>query len=132
MDMYAQKILDHYKNPHNCGCIDDADISHSEDNPLCGDTLSVDLKIDGEILVDLKFSGNGCAISQAAISMLSEKIIGSPLSEIEMMNKHTILNMLGVPIGERRMKCALLCLLVIKNALSLIKKDDMLKWRDIL
>ncbi len=109
-----ENILDHYENPRNKGVLDDPDISHEEDNPVCGDHIRVDLKVDDGIITDVRFSGRGCSISQASASMLTEEIKGKPLDEVKHWGKEKVLDMLGIPIGPVRMKCALLSLKVLK------------------
>jgi nitrogen fixation NifU-like protein len=132
MDIYAQQILDHYKKPHNEGSIKHADISHEEDNPLCGDRLRVDLVFKDDVVADLKFTGNGCAISQAAISMLSDKVIGQSFEYIDQIDKQYIIDMLGIAVSERRLKCALLCLMALKNAIADKQGSGRVSWHDIL
>ena len=106
-------------------------ISHEEKNLSCGDVMKIDLLIEDEKLKDLKFSGNGCAISQAAISILSEEIIGMPLQDVMELSKQDIFDMLGVPVSQRRIKCALLCLLTLKNAINKFKGEKEIKFIDI-
>lgn len=132
MDIYAQNILDHYKNPRNSGEINNASASVKIFNPTCGDQLKLDISVENEKLKDVKFSGNGCAISQSAISILSEEVIGLTLAEAEKIDKPKVLAMLGVNISERRIKCALMSLLALKNALRAYKKQQPLKWVDII
>ncbi len=109
-----EEILDHYQDPRNHGTIEDADLSHEEGNPSCGDEVRIDIKLDGDVIKDIKFSGKGCAISQASSSMLTERLMGTNLSDIKSMNKQDILDMLGIDIGPMRIKCALLPLKVVK------------------
>ncbi|MGH9201718.1 MAG: Fe-S cluster assembly sulfur transfer protein SufU [Vicinamibacterales bacterium] len=109
-----ENILDHYENPRNKGVLDDPDISHEEDNPVCGDRIRIDLKVDNGIIIDTRFSGRGCSISQAAASMLTEEIKGKQLEDVKHIGKETVLELLGIPIGPVRMKCALLSLKVLK------------------
>ncbi len=113
-DLYRQHILDHYQNPRNYGEIEDPDVSHEEYNPLCGDRLILELKYDDDRVVEAKFHGEGCAISQASASMLTEFIQGKSIEEVKALTKDDILNMLGIPIGPVRMKCALLSLQAVK------------------
>lgn len=113
-DIYMEEILDHYQDPRNHGTIEDADLSHEEGNPSCGDEVRIDIKLDGDIIKDIKFSGKGCAISQASSSMLTERLMGTNLSDIKTMGKQDILDMLGIDIGPMRIKCALLPLKVVK------------------
>ncbi|RME42643.1 MAG: SUF system NifU family Fe-S cluster assembly protein [Chloroflexi bacterium] len=113
-DLYREHILDHYQNPRNYGEMEDPDISHEEYNPLCGDRLVIQLKLDGDRVADVKFHGEGCAISQASASMLTEVVEGKTLDELKTLTKEDILDMLGIPIGPVRIKCALLSLKALK------------------
>jgi len=114
-DMYREVILDHYKNPRNKGTLDPHDFSYEDENPLCGDKLRIDVRLDDEQRVkEVAFSGRGCAISQASASMLTEAIIGKTVDEVKQMNKDDILDMLGIELGPVRLKCALLSLKVLK------------------
>jgi nitrogen fixation NifU-like protein len=109
-DMYRQQILDHYKNPRNYGELDDADFSHVGENPSCGDTIRVDVRLeeDGDTIDYVAFSGDGCAISQAAASLLTEALPGTTLSELDEMDRDDVVEMLGVDISPMRIKCAVL------------------------
>ncbi len=109
-----ENILDHYENPRNKGVLDDPDISHEEDNPVCGDRVRIDLKVEDGVITDVRFSGRGCSISQAAASMLTEEIKGKPLEDVKHFDRQRVLDLLGIPIGPVRMKCALLSLKVLK------------------
>ncbi len=113
-DLYKEIILDHYQHPHNHGTIPDADISYEDSNPLCGDKIRMDLKVREGVVEDVKFSGKGCAISQASASMLTDEIKGKPLEEIRKIDKQVVLDMIGIPLGPTRIKCALLPLKVVK------------------
>ncbi|MFB6095022.1 MAG: Fe-S cluster assembly sulfur transfer protein SufU, partial [Halodesulfurarchaeum sp.] len=106
-DMYRQQILDHYKNPRNYGDLEDPDFSHGGHNPSCGDELEFDvaLEADGETIERVAFDGEGCAISQASASMLSERLPGMTLSEVEELDRDDVLDMLGVDISPMRIKC---------------------------
>lgn len=114
MNIYEEDILDHYENPSNYGTLENPDISYEEDNPLCGDKIRVDLQVEDGIIKDVRFSGHGCTISQAAASMLTEEIKGRSLQEIKQLSKDDILKMLGIPLGPVRLKCGLLALKVLK------------------
>ncbi len=113
-EMYADIILDYYRNPRNYGSIDRADIKERDSNPLCGDVIEISIRLDGNKIKDIKFSGQGCAISQAAASMLTELVIGKSMEDIAKLSKKDVLGMLGIPISAVRMKCALLSLKVLK------------------
>ena len=114
-DMYRENILDHYQNPRHYGTLEDPDISYEDDNPLCGDVIRLDIKLDDEGRISqVAFSGEGCAISQASASMLTEEILGKTLDEVKQMSKDDILEMLGIQLGPVRLKCALLSLKVLK------------------
>jgi nitrogen fixation protein NifU and related proteins len=109
-ELYAENIVDHYKNPRNKGNIDNPDIHNHEYNPLCGDELDVFIKLDGDIIKEIKFNGQGCAISQASASMLMEYVEGRTIEDAKKITRDDILEMLGIEIGVVRMKCALLSL----------------------
>lgn len=114
MNIYQEELLDHYENPSNYGILPNPDISHEEDNPLCGDMIRMDLMVDNGIIKEVRFSGYGCTISQAAASMLTEKIEGKSLEEIKNISRDDIMDMIGIPLGPVRVKCALLALKVLK------------------
>jgi nitrogen fixation NifU-like protein len=121
--MYREVILDHYKNPRGHGVIEDAD-AHAEGlNPLCGDevTIYVQFDEDGETIDEVKFSGRGCAISQASTSMLMEMVKGRKADEIAALPKEDLLEEIGIPLTPIRLKCALLGLGVLKVALHRAK-----------
>lgn len=114
MNIYQEELLDHYENPSNYGTLPNPDISHEEDNPLCGDRIRIDLLIENDIIKEVRFSGHGCTISLAAASMLTEEIAGKPLAEVKELSRDDILAMIGIPLGPVRVKCALLPLKVLK------------------
>jgi nitrogen fixation NifU-like protein len=114
-DLYREVILDHYKNPRNRGTLDPHDFSYEDENPLCGDKLRIDVRLDeSRRVADVAFSGRGCAISQASASLLTEAIMGKSLDEVKQMGKDDILDLLGIELGPVRLKCALLSLKVLK------------------
>lgn len=113
-DLYREIILDHARNQRNWGLLDPADFDHEEDNPLCGDHLHLTMRVDKDgIIREVGWEGSGCAISQAAASMLGEKLIGMPLEEARKIDKQEILDMIGIPLTINRVKCALLSLKVL-------------------
>jgi len=116
--LYAEEILDHYKHPHNYGQLEHPDVHVEANNPLCGDRLSMDLAVKDGKVEDVRFSGRGCAISQAAASMLTDRIVGEPLEELANTTRDDILDMLGVQVSYGRMKCATLSLGLLRLALA--------------
>lgn len=128
MDLYADNILDHYKHPRSKGTLQHPSASHREENLSCGDDLTIDLKLEKEKIVDIAWRGEGCAISQAAMSILSEELAGKTESEINALQPKDIYDFLGVPVGPRRFKCALLCLHTLKNALRTSKGQAPQSW----
>ena len=121
--LYREVILDHYKNPRGHGVIEDADAQAEGENPLCGDEISIYVAFgeDGDTIDDVKFSGRGCAISQAATSMLVEMVKGRTATEIAALPKDELLEEIGIPLTPIRLKCALLGLGVLKVALHRAK-----------
>lgn len=119
MDMYQEELLDHYKNPRNYGKLGSYDIKFHDTNPLCGDEITVMIKLSNNKIKDLKFDSKGCAISVATASMLSEKLKGKSLKEVLKLDNKFILDMLGVPVSPIRLKCALLSLKAIKKGICI-------------
>jgi nitrogen fixation NifU-like protein len=113
-DLYRDNIIDHYQNPRNYGTLESPDISYEDSNPVCGDEIRMDLKIQDGRVADARFQGHGCSISQASASMLTEEINGKTLEEVKQIDKQYLLDMLGIPLGPVRLKCALLSLKVLK------------------
>lgn len=128
MDLYAENILEHSKNPRNSGVVDDPTVSHDEENTSCGDKIHLELKIDDGVISEIGWSGTGCAISQASMSIFSEELIGKNTDDILTMKKEDIYEMLGVPIGPRRFKCALMSLHCTKNAIRKVKGLEKQGW----
>ena len=121
--LYREVILDHYKNPRGHGAVEGADAHAEGQNPLCGDEVSVYVAFgeDGETIDDVKFSGRGCAISQAATSMLMEMVSGRTADEVAALDKDELLAEIGVPLSPIRLKCAMLGLTTLKVALHKAK-----------
>ena len=115
--LYREVILDHYKNPRGHGVIDGADAEAEGQNPLCGDEVSIAVSFEGETIADVKFQGRGCAISQAATSMLMDMVKGRSAEEVASMSRDELLDEVGIPLTPVRLKCALLGLGVLKLAL---------------
>ncbi len=121
--LYREVILDHYKNPRGHGVIEDPDAEAEGQNPLCGDEVSIYVAFgeDGETIDEVKFSGRGCAISQAATSMLMEMAQGRTAEEVAVLDKDELLAEIGVPLSPVRLKCAMLGLTTLKVALHKAK-----------
>ncbi len=115
-DLYREVIIDRYQNPQFSGTLDPHDYSYHDDNPVCGDHIRIDLRVDeNDIVTEALFSGEGCSISQASADLLMEKINGMPLDEVRKIGKQDILDLLGIELGPVRLKCALLSLKVLKG-----------------
>ncbi len=119
MDIYTETILDHYQHPHHGGSLTSPSVSVTEHNPLCGDVIKLDLKIKNNILEDVGFTGNGCAISQASMSLLSDAIESKKISAIKKLKPKDIYTMLGIAISPGRTKCALLGLNALQKSLQI-------------
>jgi nitrogen fixation protein NifU and related proteins len=121
--LYREVILDHYKNPRGHGLIEDADAEAEGQNPLCGDEVSIYVAFgeDGDTIDEVKFSGRGCAISQAATSMLTELVQGRSAQEVATLPRDELLDEIGIPLTPVRLKCALLGLSTLKLALHKAK-----------
>ncbi|MFB6218829.1 MAG: iron-sulfur cluster assembly scaffold protein [Halobacteriaceae archaeon] len=116
-DMYRQQILDHYRNPRNYGELEEATFSHVGHNTSCGDEIEIEVLLadDGETIERVAFTGDGCAISQAAASMLSQELVGMTLAEVEELDRSDVLDLLGVEVTPMRVKCAVLAEKVVQD-----------------
>ncbi|MSR87253.1 iron-sulfur cluster assembly scaffold protein [Candidatus Peribacteria bacterium] len=150
MDLYAENILDHYRHPRNKLPLPAGEgrglpvrssegakagegveeVTHEEVNLSCGDALTIGLSIKNDHVTGVGWEGSGCAISQAAMSLLSEELVGKSLKDIDAMKKETVYELLGVPVGPRRFKCALLCLHTLKNAVRKFRKEEVRGWSE--
>ncbi|HXW50741.1 MAG TPA: SUF system NifU family Fe-S cluster assembly protein [Candidatus Acidoferrales bacterium] len=122
-ELYRDFILDHYRSPRNAGTLEAPDASFEDNNPLCGDKIRIDLKLRDGVIEDIKFRGRGCAISQASASLLTEAVKGKSVAEVARIGKEDVLENLGIQISAARLKCALLGLKVLKQALALGGSD---------
>jgi len=129
-DLYREIIIDHYKNPQHKGKLDKSDFSFEDENPLCGDHLQIELRVDkNQNVVEAKFDGHGCAISISAADLLLDNIIGKSIEDLKKLKKKDILDLLGIELSPVRLKCALLSLKVLKAAVYELQEanDDLTK-----
>jgi len=123
-DLYREIIVEHYKNPGFRGQLDPNDYTFEDENPVCGDHIRVDVRVDDAgVVTEALFSGEGCAISQASADLLLESIIGKNIDEIKKLHKQDVLDLLGIDLGAVRLKCALLPLKVLKAGVYGVGKD---------
>jgi nitrogen fixation NifU-like protein len=116
-ELYREQILEHYKRPHNFGRLENADLEFEDTNPFCGDEQHVMLRLDEDGRVaEVAFEGQGCAISTAATSLLTDELVGKTREELLALPKEEVLDLLGIEISATRMKCAMLGLKVVKSA----------------
>jgi nitrogen fixation NifU-like protein len=112
--IYREIILEHYKNPANRGTLDPADFTYQDVNPLCGDEIRIDVRVAEDHVSEIRFSGRGCAVSQASASILTEMVEGKSLDEVKAIGRDELLDEIGIPVSPARMKCAMLGLKVLK------------------
>ena len=117
-DLYRDYILEHYRRPHNFGVLDGATISQEGANPLCGDRITMQLRVRGGVIDGVGFTGRGCAISQASASLLTDEVKGKDIEKAASMTPSDVLDLLGIEISPARMKCALLALETLQGALE--------------
>lgn len=130
MDLYAENILDHYKTPRGKRALANPSVAHGEKNLSCGDGLTLQLIVKDGVIQELGWDGTGCAISQAGMSMLAEELVGKAVAEAAAIDSKHVTDLLGVPIGPRRVKCALLSLHTLKNTLRTLEGQPPQMWRE--
>ncbi|MDO9546881.1 MAG: SUF system NifU family Fe-S cluster assembly protein [Pelolinea sp.] len=124
-DLYREIIIEHYKNPLHKGRIENSDYTFEDENPLCGDHLQIELRVNADQkVVDAKFDGQGCAISISAADLLLDSIIGKSIEDLKALSKKDILDLLGIELSPVRLKCALLSLKVLKAAVYELQEAD--------
>jgi nitrogen fixation protein NifU and related proteins len=124
-DLYRELIIEHYKNPGYRGELNPADISYEDENPLCGDHIRIDIRLDeNKTVKEAAFSGHGCAISLASADLLLESIINKNIEDLKKLTKQDILDLLGIELGPVRLKCALLSLKVVKAGVYGVNKSE--------
>jgi nitrogen fixation protein NifU and related proteins len=132
MDLYAEHILEHYRHPQGKGQLVEPSVVHREVNWSCGDDLTIELLVHDGCVQAVAWQGAGCAISQAAMSMLQVRLVGRTLEDIRRLSPADVYALLGVPVGVRRQKCALLCLLTVQNALRVVRGESPVPWEVLL
>ena len=122
--LYREELLDHFRHPRNKGELFDAQISAESLNPSCGDEITLQIRVDGETLSEIGFTGRGCVISQAAASLLTVLVKHKKLEELEALTKDDMISLVGIPLGPTRLRCALLALESLHKALSMHRESD--------
>ena len=126
--IYREQIIDLYESPLNYGTLDPVDFTYEEDNPLCGDVIRIDVRLDeNQRVKDIKWRGEGCAISQASASLLTEEVKGMTLAEVKELSKERLLELIGVSLSMARVKCALLSLKVLKAGAYGVPDPDVMR-----
>lgn len=120
--LYKNYLLDHYRHPRNAGVLPDANCTAQQENPACGDAVSMTGRIEQGIIREVRFAARGCVICVAGSSLLSDQIIGLTIQELEALDAQTIITLLGIPLGPTRLKCALLSLYTLHDALKHYQK----------
>lgn len=125
-DIYREQILEHARHPRNYGHLPAPTVVREERNPLCGDQIRLELAIADDVITDVRFTGRGCAISQASASLLTEAIKGKPVAEAKQFSKDDLLEIIGIPLAHNptRLKCALLSLKALKAGLYGVGQED--------
>lgn len=120
MPLYSEVLLDHFRRPRNYGSLADPDISQENFNPLCGDRIRIELKLDRGTVKEARFKGDGCAISTAAASLLTELVTGLELGEVAMISNEQLIAALESDIQPARLQCALLALEALREGLKVV------------
>ncbi len=123
-DLFRETILEHYRHPCCQGSIDKPDFAYEDSNPLCGDRVRMEFRVADGRIAEVRWSGQGCSISQASASMLAERIEGQPLDEVKAISRDDVMEMLGIELGPVRLKCALLSLKTMKAGLYGLTPDE--------
>ncbi len=121
--IYREQLMEHYKNPRNRGKMDDAQVEVTENNPLCGDVISMQLKVKDGKIEDVKFDGSACAVTVASSSVLTEVLKGKSLEKAKKMSKEELLDLLGVELTTSRVKCASLPLEALHNLIQMYESE---------
>jgi nitrogen fixation NifU-like protein len=121
-DLYRDYILEHYRRPHNFGVLDHPTVSHEGANPLCGDRITLQVRVHDGVIDGVGFTGRGCAISQASASLLTDEVKGKSIDDAAHMGSADVLELLGIEISPARLKCALLSLETLQLALEDVPK----------
>jgi len=130
-DLYRENIVEHYNHPSHRGVVDPCNVKFADDNPLCGDHIEITLNTSSEgIITEAKFTGHGCAISQASADILLDEVIGKSIDEVKKMTKDDLISLLGIELGAVRLKCALLSLKVLKAGVYGLNNADELDLED--
>ncbi|MBS3153524.1 SUF system NifU family Fe-S cluster assembly protein [Candidatus Woesearchaeota archaeon] len=124
IDIYQEELFDHYKSPRNSGSLSNPTIKINDTNPLCGDEISVTVKLKEDTIKDIKFDSRGCAVSVASASKISEELKGKKIKDVLKLDEKFVLDLLGIPISPMRLKCALLSLRTLQKGISRYKNNE--------
>ena len=116
LEIYQEMILEHYNNPNNCGNIENYDVSAKDSNPMCGDEIGIQIKFGDGMMNDIKFQGQGCAISLSSVDILIDLVKNKNIQEVKNLTTESFLKVLGIELSPLRLKCALLGLKTLKTA----------------
>ncbi|HLD88642.1 MAG TPA: SUF system NifU family Fe-S cluster assembly protein [Candidatus Nanoarchaeia archaeon] len=122
--IYREQIMEHYRNPQNYGHLDSFSFAQKESNPFCGDEIELEVKLEGDRISDIKFSGSGCSISRASASMLTEFVKGKSLNDVKALKRDDILDLMEMPLGPVRIKCAVISLIALKNGIRIYEEKN--------